>query len=187
MKYALVAYFFVSMALSAFSQVNKESKNDTIIAWSASKAIEWGDFQGKLNPDIFAYALTSYKIDIIPDNVMVDSNDNIRNYQDLTVIANFYKKQSWSISDDQGLLDHERLHFDIAELFARKIRKRFSELKAIEEKRFTVYWNEYSTLWKACRAFQKQYDLETNHGAKKNENDQWILKVKALLESIDSF
>ena len=186
MKFSVVG-FVVLIPVFGFSQESNNLSRDTIMPWLMSQKIEWKDFMGTLNPDVFAYALTSYKIDIIPDNVIVDSNDKIINYQDLMVVANFYKKQSWSISKDTNLLNHERLHFDIAELYARKIRKRFSELKEIKEQRYSVYWNEYSKLWKACRVFQKQYDLETNHGAKQPENDKWISKVNVLLKSLDKF
>ena len=175
--------FFTLLVLNntLFSQENKVLSHDSIVTWSKTYKLEWSDYTGQLNPDVFAYAVTSYKIDIIPEHVKVDAQDHILNYQDLTVLANFYKNHSWTISTDIDLLNHERLHFDIAELFARKIRTRFSELKTAKEKRFSVYWDEYSTLWKACRQLQKQYDLETNHGAKKAENDQWIAKINALL------
>ncbi len=171
----------------SFSQERKEIMKDTVIPWNKSQKLKWKDFLGTLDPDIFAYALTSYKIDIIPESVAVDNNDNILNYKTLSVTANFYKKQSWSVSQDLNLLNHEQLHFDIAELFARKIRKRFSELKTIEEKRFSVYWNEYSKLWKDCRAFQKQYDIETNHGAKLDENKKWAENIGSLLEAFKEY
>jgi hypothetical protein len=134
-----------------------------------------------MNPDIFAYAVTSYKIEILPENVQVDPKNNILNYQDLTVLAKFHKNQSWTVSDDLDLLNHERLHFDIAELFARKIRKSFFKLKTAKERSYSKYWNAYTVLWKECRLQQKQYDLETNHGTKKIENDKWIAKINALL------
>lgn len=164
-----------------FSQENKISIDDNIISWSNTNKLQWHDYKGTMNPDIFAYAVTSYKIDIIPENVKVDAQDHILNYQDLTVQANFYKNHSWTISADVNLLNHEQLHFDIAELYARKIRQRFAELKTAKEQRFSRYWDEYNALYKACRLLQKQYDVETNHGAKKLENDAWIEKINALL------
>lgn len=182
-----LSVLFVFICSLGFSQEFNKTHLDTVIPWSRSEKIEWKDFLGKLNPDIFAYAITSYKIDIMPEHVAVDANDNILNYQDLTVVANFYKKQSWTISKDTNLLNHERLHFDIAELFARKIRKRFSELKSLKEQQFSVYWDEYSVLWKACKDFQKQYDIETNHGAKEEENHKWSKKVNSQLDRLEIF
>ena len=179
----LYTTFLTLLVLSnpLYSQENKTSSIDSIISWSKTSKLEWQDYTGKMNPDIFAFAITSYKIDIVPENVKVDAHDHILNYQDLTVSANFYKNHSWTISADIDLLNHEQLHFDIAELYARKIRKRFSELKTAKEKRFSMYWDEYNVLWKACRLLQKQYDIETNHGAKKAENEAWIEKINALL------
>ncbi|GAA4892024.1 hypothetical protein GCM10023311_15560 [Flaviramulus aquimarinus] len=173
---------FIILGYHSFSQ-----EDNNTMPWNASNKLEWKDYKGTLNPEIIAYASTSYKIDIIPENVIVDLNDYIVNYQDLTVVANFYKNHSWTVSNDVELLNHERLHFDIAELFARKIRKRFSELKNSGEKRFARYQNEYNALWQSCRVFQKKYDSETNHGAKKNESGIWYKKVAALLENFKNF
>lgn len=187
MRNLIILLLFSSVINVAFSQEKKPIENDSIISWNASKKLEWKDFNGKLNPNIFAYAVTSYKIEIIPQNVIVDANDQMPGYKDLDVLANFYKKQSWTISDDIELLNHEQLHFDIAELFARKIRKRFLELKTSKEKNFNKYQHAYNILWKECRLLQKQYDIETNHGANKTENTSWENKVNTQLLNLKDF
>ena len=84
------------MCNSLFSQENRIYIDDNIISWSNTNKLQWHDYKGTMNPDIFAYAVTSYKIDIIPENVKVDAQDHILNYQDLTVKANFYKNNSWT-------------------------------------------------------------------------------------------
>lgn len=170
-----------------FAQEKKELPNDSILSWNNTIKLKWADFEGELNPNVFAYAVTSYKIDIIPENVKVDKNDNIQNYEQLTVVASFYKKQSWTVSSNIELLKHEQLHFDIAELFARKIRKRYSELKSTKQKAYSTYWKEYSLLWKECREMQKQYDSETNHGANNEKNLNWNVKIAASLEALENF
>ena len=177
----------ILITFNCFSQTESYVQSDSIISWNKNAELQWNDFLGEPDFSVFAYANTAYKIDFYPNEVLVDVNNDIVNYQNLNVIANFYKKHSWSISNDQGLLRHERLHFDIAELFARKIRKRFFELKSTSEKNYDVYFSEYQKLWAELRTFQKLYDKETKHGANIESNALWINKIQSLLNEFKSF
>lgn len=181
-----VVWLFVLIMNLSFSQ-NIMVDNESKVSWNSERKINWGDFKSKLAPSKFSNAKTSYKIEIIPENVLVDENDRIKDYEKLTVVANFFKKESWSGSKDENLLIHERLHFDIAELFARKIRKRFSELKRNKESRFKVYSSEYSKLWNKGRNFQNKYDVETSHGINLVENKEWVLRVKNQISSLKEY
>lgn len=120
MKLYWIIFLFTTVVLSQNTDDEYESNK---IIWNQDKKLEWKDFTGVLDPNLFGNALTSYKIEIIPENVLVDAEDNIQNYENLTVVAKFYKDKSWATSRTDGLLAHEQLHFDIAELYARKIRK----------------------------------------------------------------
>jgi|EndMetStandDraft_5_1072996.scaffolds.fasta_scaffold94017_2 Bacterial protein of unknown function (DUF922) len=84
---------------------------------------------------------------------------------------------------DMQLLDHEQIHFDIAEVTARKIRARFAELKnACEEAGGTDQIGPM--IVKADRELQEEqerYDRETGHGVNARVQDQWKQKVRALL------
>ena len=86
--------------------------------------------------------------------------------------------------EDSYLLKHEQLHFDIAELFCRKINLKFRELQSNNIKNFDTYQNAYSSLWNECRKYQKEYDFETYHGFFKDTNNEWILKIKSELNNI---
>ena len=157
------------------------------VSWNEHYQLEWADFQGNTEGNYIMAAATSYKIDLLPESVLVDENDQIQGYEKLTVVANFYKKTSWHTTNSQHILKHERLHFDIAELFARKIRKRFSELKKGKQATFTVYQDAFNLFWKQCRKMQKQYDLETNHGGKNEVNELWQARILQELESLGAF
>ena len=128
------------------------------IPWSKNRKLEWKDFQGQPTEDLFAAALTSYKIEIIPSNVIVDEGNNFKNFTKLTVEANFYKNHSWAVEKNDYLLQHEQLHFDIAELFARKMRTEFKKLQDKNIANFDTYYNVYKKLWAECRQMQKAFD-----------------------------
>jgi hypothetical protein len=41
--------------------------NDTILSWKASGNLERKDYLGKVDSNAFEYAMTSYKIEILPE------------------------------------------------------------------------------------------------------------------------
>ena len=165
------------------------SQEDSTILWNPKLKLSWSDFQGKVSPDVYGKANTSYKIEIVPVDVLVDEYDNIQGYEKLTVEARFYKKQSWTTVslNDTIVLNHEHLHFDIAELFARKIRKRFKALKNNREAKFSTYSREYKLLWIECRKYQREFDFETDHGRALDLNKLWYDKVKKELLLLEEF
>ncbi|MCT8341206.1 DUF922 domain-containing Zn-dependent protease [Flavobacteriaceae bacterium TK19130] len=161
--------------------------NNSIIAWDSDNKLEWSDFQGEIDPDKFGSAMTSHKIEILPMNVMVDEEDNIQGYENMTVQAQFFKEKSWTATTSNYMLSHEQLHFDIAELFARKIRKRFEELKSNEIATFSKYQKAYSLLWKECRRMQIRYDKETKHGQLQDINSMWEKDIAEQLNDLKEF
>lgn len=181
MKYSI---FIICLSLSTFCIGQPQPE---VINWEHSNTLTWNDFRGEVDKDILAAAMTSYKINLVPEAVMVDENDMIQGYENLTVVTQFYKELSWHTNDSNTLLAHEQLHFDIAELYARKIRQRFSELKIAKEARFTAYLDAYNILWKACRTYQKQYDRETAHGRNLLVNLNWEERVGKQLGEMNDF
>ncbi len=85
---------------------------------------------------------------------------------------------------DVQLLDHEQLHFDLAELAARRIRKRFEEFKdACHDPGGTEPIQALvSEIDRELQEEQAQYDRETQHGINLRVQDQWARKIRALLK-----
>ncbi|HEY5687587.1 MAG TPA: hypothetical protein VIS27_04695 [Yeosuana sp.] len=156
----------------------------SIIPWSETTKLEWSDFKAPPNTDIIGYAQTSYKIEIQPSDVAVDENNNIQNYESLSVVANFYPNHSWVFKKDDFLLKHEQLHFDIAGLYARKIMLEFDKLKKNKIADFDSYMSTYKNLWAECRNVQKKYDKETNHGLLADMNNHWIEEIATQINKI---
>jgi len=183
----MIFRFLALFGLLGFFGHAQDNDPTSYISWDDGYQLKWTDFQGNTEGNFILAASTSYKIDLLPESVLVDENDQIQGYEKLTVVANFYKNTSWHTTNSQYILKHERLHFDIAELFARKIRKRFSELKKGKQASFAVYQDAFTLFWKECRKMQKQYDLETNHGRKLEVNEIWQTRILKELESLVAF
>ncbi len=165
----------------------KSMVNDSILEWNSKDGLSWSDYLGTPNEDVFGYAMTSYKIEIIPSDVLVDENDMVIGYENLSVKANFYKYYSWTIDRSNNLLQHEQLHFDIAELFARKMRKEYRKSQANKDASFNTYLELHNFFWKKCRKYQIKYDDETRHGLEEEINEKWIVKVNEELEVLKDF
>jgi hypothetical protein len=86
---------------------------------------------------------------------------------------------------DRQLLDHEQLHFDLAELAARKIRKRFEGFResCLDGDDPAPIQAMVAEVDRELQEEQHRYDRETNHGVNVRMQDQWRRKVQALLKS----
>ena len=84
---------------------------------------------------------------------------------------------------DMQLLEHEQLHFDIAEVAVRKIAARFADFKgACAEAGATDRLQEMVV--QADRELQQEqqrYDRETAHGTNARAQEQWKLKIRKAL------
>lgn len=172
---------FVFIAFICSTKLNGQET----IKWSNDKKLTWSDFKGSPNLDVIAYAQTAYKIEILPSDVLVDDNNNIQNYEDMTVEAVFYTNESWVYEKSEYLLKHEQLHFDIAALYAYKIRMAFDTLIKEKNANFESYLKVYKKLWTKCLETQKTYDSETQHGQLVKENNEWIEKINTEINSIE--
>jgi hypothetical protein len=186
MKKIVLTFILIPIFILKVSAQSNEIDN-SILPWHSSRDLNWSDFQGEVDPNTFGSAMTSHKIEVLPTNVMVDENDNIQDYEKMTVQAQFYKNKSWTTTKSDLILIHEQLHFDIAELFARKIRKRFTVFKLNNVTTFSAYLNCYNLFWKECRKMQRQYDSETSHGQNESVNEAWVRRVRTKLGSLSSF
>lgn len=177
--------FLILFNLVSMAQENLEE----YIPWEANTPLTWADFKADNSnkESILAHANTTYKIEILPIEIQVDEDDNVFNYKELTAIAYFFPKESWVVKPTKELLAHEQLHFDIGEVFARKIRAEFEQLKAKKILGFTDFQKTYTTYWQACEELQHEYDLASQHGFDKENQAAWQTKIENLLIEYKDF
>jgi hypothetical protein len=87
------------------------------------------------------------------------------------------------VQRDMQLLEHEQLHFDLAEVAARKIRKRFDELKgACADPAGPVELPAFvADVDRELQEEQRRYDRETDHGTNGAAQDQWTRTIRQQL------
>ncbi|MBX2846128.1 MAG: hypothetical protein KTR13_07930 [Saprospiraceae bacterium] len=158
---ALGVFFF------SFTELKKNR-----IKWNAGKTVNWNDYEGIPDyADNFRDAVTASALNY---NVRCHTDGNLT----VSVSAEFLKDQSWvkERARTDYHLGHERLHFDITELFARKMRKTFEGQQFRCEDEAVVH-QLATQLLAEWREAQVQYDKETLYSLDKHDQKLWHQKV----------
>ena len=116
MRYFLLLLISCSFTIYTKAQPRKKLLNDTII-WRSDYLLVREDFKGKLLPGSGGHAASA--IYIYSKEV-----DGLIMYN---IEAILVKSKSALKSESKYALNHEQKHFDVAELYARKFRKKMSE------------------------------------------------------------
>ncbi|RNC88541.1 MAG: DUF349 domain-containing protein [Allomuricauda sp.] len=159
---------------SSFSQEIEES-----ILWSPDIRLEWSNFKGSVPPDAVPAATTA-------SGISYKYSANLLHHEvdlDFEVSAFFYPRESWykpRVCDD-NILQHEQLHFDISELYARKMRfqlQRTAFSKNVKQEIRDIY----REILKELKDFQDRYDWETNFSRNKEAQQEWNARIAEALE-----
>ena len=107
---------------------------------------------------------------------------------DYEIQANLHRDSSWSKynTGKPEVLKHEQLHYDITELFARKLRKAFSEYKVSKNVKRDIE-RIYKRIESERNQMQIRYDKETNHSLITSKQKEWELYVLSLLHDYQVF
>ena len=160
----------------SFSNGNK----DEVIVWNSHAKISWSDFKGKPKQHEQHIAMSKCGISMEQSSYALPYGKPV-----FAFYAYFVPDGSWYIADkvSNETLAHEQLHFDIAELFARKLRERFYRHEYSPEKAKKVFDETY----KAYHKMQQLYDAETHHGRFQDNQSRWRRKIGLQLEKLNSF
>ena len=160
----------------------KYDPNDYLY-WSETRRLTWNDFQKPLD------AADSYTSEIfmsIPSSV---EKENVFIQPRLISICVFDKKHSWANKKfvNDSLLVYNQTIFDIHEVYARKLRKTFSETDLsstdYKEKFQSMTDKNNSELLDRVEEFRRK----SNFGENKKIVIQWIYKIKKELQDLNKF
>ena len=166
---------FLAVANLSFAQ----SKNEELLDWSASRKLTWNDYKASPDPNSDAAAsTTSY--------LAIEYNISSSSFG-YKIQSRFSKTRSWGLHKTAYILSHEQGHFDIAEIFARKLNKEMSEYK-FNKRTYQQDLNKiYNKILDEKEKMQNDYDKETNHSIKKEEQAEWLKKIAKMLEEYKEF
>ena len=176
MPFRLLFFVPFLFAASAFGQPFGGSE---ILEWNEYYYLRWDDFQGEPTAESIGDAGAVVQIKAKPYLVKKQVHYNVYAY--------FNQSKSWARDKSRELLAHEQVHFDIAELYARKIRKLISEMQRRHVKDVSEYNAAIHRLLEESNEYDRLYDIQTLHGAITKKQEEWTRKVKSELESLDEF
>jgi hypothetical protein len=150
----------------------------TNIPWSETP-LSWSDFKG-IPDSRHGGALTASGFYY---------NFNCENgIAEWKVGAVFFPEQSYVNPQARHpyMLAHEQLHFDITELFARKLRLLLEEenIDCSDQAEVEYLCEKMVEEW---RAFQQQYDFETRHSMDRDAQIHWNKKVRDALSELEEW
>ena len=154
-------------------------QTNNLIPWSASRKLAWSDFKGTPDSHSPNAALTSSNI-----NIEFGYDDDRFQY---AIKCNFDKNRSWVRIKNNEVLAHEQGHFDIAEIYARKLNRIMKAYRFNAKTASTDVNLLYENTMKQHRQVQTQYDHETDYSRNKQKQEEWLKKIADDLKGLEEF
>ena len=173
------------LALAVFSTSAAQAQANTAggtLHWSASRPLALADFKGRPRPAEAHAALTSATI---VAQVACKSGQFTGHVQ-----AAFDPTTSWwrdPATMTPKLLRHEQLHFDITEVYARRLRQKLAAVRVPCAQLGSSFERLSKSVYAEWEKAEEQYDRDTNHGLKPEQQTQWEAQVQQQLAELAEF
>lgn len=148
--------------------------DEELLRWSTAHRLTWSDYHGSPDPQSDAAASTTTYL-----GVDYHFTSNGFSYK---IDSRFSKTRSWGLYQTEYILSHEQGHFDIAEVFARKLHKKMSEYQFDRKNYQKDLKKIYEDIIEEKEETQNNYDKETRHSINKQKQYEWLEKIDQMLE-----
>jgi hypothetical protein len=170
-KITTIAFFILPLLVGA--------QDEQFIEWSSAKRLTWDDYLAKPSSLSDAAAITSTALGI---------EYHIRNaLLTYKITCRFSKTRSWGKYKTNYILQHEQGHFDITEIFARKLAMEIKEYRFNPRKYQDDLGKIYKRVMNEKEEYQNKYDTETDYSRDKEKQAEWLKKINDELEEMDEF
>ena len=149
-------FFFIGfISLMSFSFVK-----DEFILWQENKKLKIQDFKAdnkdtvKVNRQQFLGAISAIRIEYS------SFQRNKNSVPDFSIKTYFDPNESWMLLKNDYVLQHEQIHFDLTELYARKMRKSVESLRQKNVTNISIYRKKIQR-WNAMKEkASNQFDAD---------------------------
>lgn len=156
-----------------------QSKEEELLKWDSTKKLTWADYKSSPDTESDAAASTTTYLGI---NYNISSTSFTYKIQSL-----FSKTRSWGLHKTPYILSHEQGHFDIAEVFARKLHQKMSEYKFNRKSYKKDLKKIYEEVTEEKEEVQNDYDKETRHSINKAKQAEWLQRIEEMLEELKDY
>ena len=182
--YAFVIGFFVCSQVIAVDVFGKGDKDDktlnslnsasvnpvTEFQWKDHNKLSWEDFRGPVNAaSDESAAATHCGIGFRVNNAGVSGKPEV------VVYNSFYINKSWVRPDAKiaTILDHEQGHFDLCEIYTRRLRALLAEYRFDGKDAKPALMNIFTAINDEYESRQQAYESETGHGTNLAQQKKW--------------
>ncbi|WNH12820.1 hypothetical protein [Thalassobellus suaedae] len=157
---------------------------ETEIEWSANRKLTWEDFKGQPDIENFPNALA------VTNSGFGYESGSLSFFKEgkLFVRNLFYNHGSWVLPKGKTdyVLRHEQIHFDITEIYTRILRKALidANITTNNSNRAQLIFESIKNDWQKR---QEDYDYKTQHGLKKETQEEWEAIVTLELARYDLY
>jgi hypothetical protein len=159
---------------------------ETEFSWTADRKLNWDDFRGPVQPySTENIAAATFCAIGFETNTVTLENQKLK----VNVFNTFYTRKSWVRDEEKNpnILAHEQGHFDLCELYTRKLRERMADINVDIHSLRAKLKGIYAQLQKEYQERQQLYEDETNHGLIYNEQDRWQNMITLELEQMEKW
>ncbi|MFS4493198.1 hypothetical protein [Maribacter sp. 2308TA10-17] len=180
----IIFFFLISISPLMSNGQGLIVENDSLILWQKERLLTWEDFikKGEKPKDIH---LIHQVAETVPEMMVFYIKDDKGN-ENPVPLCYFQKYSSWSVTSDKETLEHEQLHFDIMELYTRKLRKKFKELLSLDAYTTSETFNYWvNKVFLECKNIQDKYDEEALLNYPKQQ--EWRKCIDKELEELKEY
>jgi hypothetical protein len=178
MKLIISIFIFFASCLC----VAKELTDSNIIYWSEKLKLTWSYYLGKPNNYKVYSAISSCGIEAKISSIEGDTAF-------IEIAARFNKVKSWVKNNAQTkeVLNHEQGHFDLTEVYSRKLRSQLAGVIFSEENLNSTLKNYVDKNYIELITAQEKYDLETNFSNDTSNQSKWDKRIIDELDQLVEF
>jgi superfamily II DNA helicase RecQ len=161
------------------------------VVWEENMDFSWDYFllkSSQKSTKVAAFVVTN-----ISCSFEIDEKENIIICYTQTYLN---KKKSWSLyrnkknanlDESNNLLNHERGHFDISEIYARESRMLMSKIETNSFEKAIKQINKIMKEISNKDRKESNYDKETEHGKNKEKQAEWDKKIAERLKELEQY
>jgi hypothetical protein len=149
---------------------NNERATPSEFQWKQHNKLSWNDFRGPVLAENDESAAAThcgigFKVTV----------SEVTGKAEIVVYNAFYANKSWVKSDAKiaTILNHEQGHFDLCEIYTRKLRDRVSQLNPALSDLKQVLYNMFTEVNSEYEDRQQSYEFETTHGVNIQQQKKW--------------
>lgn len=159
--------------------IKVKKENNEFIPWLHDRILIWEDFQCAPKRYTDAVASTSTSL-----GLAYQLKGGELTYE---ITCNFSKTKSWGSLKTDYILAHEQGHFDITEIYARKLHHALAAYKFSAKTYQTDINRIYQKTVKEKENLQNMYDGQSDHSRNKKVQANWAQIINVLLMETEPY